>query len=162
MTERDSGDGHPAAAPDGDRVALGRDGRRKALSGLLVLVGFLLSPLSWWNDALINLPLAYLLSWPFALLDERLFLPAFLAAYWAGNVLGFMLIHWGAIGLRDKPNPAAATAETSARQRVVDWTFYRRGSLVRDLLIALLYSLLVVALVKLGLIPSPMEIRRPE
>ena len=42
---------------------------------ILVTAGFILSPLSWWNDLLVNIPLAYLFSLPFSILDESLFLP---------------------------------------------------------------------------------------
>ena len=32
--------------------------KRKAYGGLLGFIGFLLSPLSWWNDLFVNVPLA--------------------------------------------------------------------------------------------------------
>ena len=34
--------------------------KRKITGGILGVVGFMLSPLSWWNDAVVNLPLALL------------------------------------------------------------------------------------------------------
>ena len=81
--------------------------RRRWLSSVLATTGYILSPLSWWNDMVVNVPLAYVLSWPFALLHERLFLPAFVFAYWLTNLLGFVLLHIGISGLirsgREKP-----------------------------------------------------------
>jgi len=32
--------------------------KRKVQGGMLGFIGFMLSPLSWWNDAFVNLPLA--------------------------------------------------------------------------------------------------------
>ncbi len=97
-------------------------------------VGYLLSPLSWWNDAFVNLPLAYLFSLPFTMISEGLFLPAFLCGYWITNLAGLILLHQGGRGL-----------------------FFRGAqiSLPRQILIALAYTLLVVALVLLGVIKAP-------
>jgi len=51
-------------------------------------LGFILSPLSWWNDLVVNVPLAYILSYPFTILDQSFFLSAFILAYWFTNLLG--------------------------------------------------------------------------
>ena len=37
--------------------------RRKLGGSVLAFVGFMLSPLSWWNDAFVNIPLALLFAW---------------------------------------------------------------------------------------------------
>ena len=37
--------------------------KRKLTGGILGVLGFMLSPLSWWNDAVVNLPLALLFAW---------------------------------------------------------------------------------------------------
>ncbi len=63
--------------------------------GLLALVGFILSPLSWWNDAFVNLPLAYAFGYLCALFDKELFLPATIFGYWLSNIIGFILMHHG-------------------------------------------------------------------
>jgi hypothetical protein len=71
---------------------------RRAGWSLLGVVGFLLSPLSWWNDLWVNLPLAYGAAtlvhavWPAA------FIPALAVAYWATNILGLVLLQIGAVG----------------------------------------------------------------
>ena len=59
---------------------------------LLGLLGFILSPFSWWNDMFVNIPLAYLFALPFTLISERLLLPALVAGYWFTNVLGLVLL----------------------------------------------------------------------
>ncbi len=106
----------------------------KALSGLLAVVGYLLSPLSWWNDAFINLPLAYLFSLPFTLFAESLFLPSFIAGYWLTNIAGLVLLHHGGRGLFAKAPPP---------------------DFRKQLLVSLVYTGLVVALVLLGWVRPP-------
>ena len=97
-------------------------------------VGFILSPLSWWNDAVVNIPISYLLSLPFSLADERLYLPAFIAIYWLTNVVGLVMMHIGGKGLLDQPI----------------------GHLLRhSLIISLAYTLLILVLVLTGLLPAP-------
>jgi hypothetical protein len=110
---------------------VGRVGRAKA--GFLAGLGWLLSPLSWWNDLVVNVPLAYFFSLPFSLIDERLYLPAFALGYWLTNVLGFMLLHKGVTGMVSS----------------------RRASLRKDLLIGTAYTALVVTVAALGWLPSP-------
>ncbi len=58
----------------------------------IAVAGYILSPLSWWNDLLVNIPLALLLARPFS---GWLYVPAFTLAYWLTNLLGFMLLHHG-------------------------------------------------------------------
>lgn len=101
---------------------------RKVIDSALVVIGFILSPLSWWNDLVVNVPLAYLFSLPFTLLHESLFLPAFIIGYWLTNLLGFLLMHIGFSGIHD----------------------FRQA-----LFISLLYTLLVAILVIAGVIPPP-------
>ncbi|MBZ0307588.1 MAG: hypothetical protein K8I82_16090 [Anaerolineae bacterium] len=102
-------------------------------NGTLVVIGFILSPLSWWNDALVNLPLAYLFSLPFTLLHNSLFLPSFILGYWLTNVLGFWMLHAGLF-----------QPESHPFKQVVGFS--------------LLYTLLVAVLVLLGILPPPTAI----
>lgn len=102
---------------------------------LLLTVGFILSPLSWWNDAVVNIPISYLLSLPFSALDERLYLPAFIVIYWVTNVLGLVMMHLGGKKLLRQP------------------VNYR---LRHSLMISLIYTLLILALVLSGILTSPL------
>ncbi|NCQ65848.1 MAG: hypothetical protein AUJ41_04080 [Candidatus Pacebacteria bacterium CG1_02_43_31] len=63
--------------------------------GTLTLVGFILSPLSWWNDLFVNFPLSYIIAFPFGLINKSLFQPAFIGAYWLTNILGLLLMQKG-------------------------------------------------------------------
>ncbi len=57
-------------------------------------IGWLLSPLTPWNDAILNLPLAYVMAsllirvlpFPFAVL--------FLGCYWLTNLIGILMVLW--------------------------------------------------------------------
>jgi hypothetical protein len=44
---------------------------RKIKGGILVTLGFLLSPVSWWNDIFVNIPLAYIFALPFGFMRNR-------------------------------------------------------------------------------------------
>lgn len=108
----------------------------RAGSGVLAFIGFVLSPLSWWNDLVVNVPLAYAFSIPFTLLNDRLFLPAFILGYWLTNVAGLILLHKGVSGAVN-PN--------------------KRHSYRSDVLISVAYTALIALLVLLGWLPSPTE-----
>jgi len=45
----------------------------KIKSFFIAVVGFVLSPLSWWNDLFVNIPLAYLFAVPFGFISEKYF-----------------------------------------------------------------------------------------
>ncbi len=109
--------------------------KRHLLSIVLVTTGFILSPLTWWNDLVINIPLAYFISLPFSLLHESLFLPSFIVGYWFTNLLGFLLMHWGGERLLHKEN--------------------RTISIKHSLMVSLLYSIIVIILVLLGWLEPP-------
>lgn len=99
---------------------------------LLAFIGFLLSPLSWWNDAVVNLPLALAFAWLIGWIYRPAFGPALVLGYWLTNVLGFVLMHKGA-------NQALCPDESRA---------YTKRQFTRDLLISLAYTLLIVLLLK--------------
>ena len=102
---------------------------------MLAVTGYILSPLSWWNDLVVNIPLAYVMSWPFSQLNENLFLPAFIVAYWLTNISGLWLLFFAARDLQHKP--------------------VTRKTLRYSILASVLYTLLIVALVYAGWIESP-------
>jgi hypothetical protein len=65
------------------------------IAAVLVAVGYVLSPLSWWNDALVNLPLAWLIASAVTRLLPGSFEAAILVAYWLTNLAGFLLMYLG-------------------------------------------------------------------
>lgn len=118
--------------------------QRKITGGLLAVIGFMLSPLSWWNDAFVNLPLAVAFGWLCsfwvgAAQRNTVFNVAVVVGYWLTNVLGFVLMHRGVRQLRSSEEKAAT-----------------RRELWEDLWISLGYTALIVLLLKLGVL-KPVE-----
>jgi len=86
---------------------------------------------------LVNVPLAYLFSWPFAAIDEQFFVPAFLIGYWLTNLLGLVMLHYGSVGV---------------------FKNQREGFSFRsNLMVSLIYSVLILVVVMLGWIEPPTE-----
>jgi len=56
--------------------------RRKIKGSILTIIGYVLSPLSWWNDIL--------------------FLPAMVVGYWITNIAGLVLMRYGVVNLVSK------------------------------------------------------------
>ena len=113
----------------------GTTGLRRVLDVMLAVAGYILSPLSWWNDLVVNIPLAYVMSWPFSQLDEHLFLPAFVVSYWLTNISGLWLLYYAARDLQHKP--------------------VTRKTLRNSMLASVVYTLLIVVLVYTGWVESP-------
>lgn len=115
------------------------DWKRKSRGGVLAMVGFLLSPLSWWNDAFVNLPLALGFAWLAALVHKAAFEPSLIVGYWLTNVAGLVLMHKG-----------TACVVNGAPQH------YTWRDLRRDVIISLLYSALIVVLIQVKVL-QPIE-----
>ncbi|WP_416840642.1 hypothetical protein [Haloferax sp. DFSO52] len=111
---------------------------RRVKGGFLAVVGFILSPLSWWNDLVVNLPLAYAFGVGVALISRDWFLPGVIAGYWLTNVVGFILLHKGAIDV--------ISGEAKP---------YTTHSLAKDFVISIGYTGLVVVLVVFGILTVP-------
>ena len=78
--------------------------KRKGFGALIATIGFILSPLTWWNDLLVNLPLAFGFAWIIGKLlsfvitvNIYLFLTLTAVGYFLTNVIGFMMMHKGAM-----------------------------------------------------------------
>ncbi|HXP63017.1 MAG TPA: hypothetical protein VN829_21130, partial [Dongiaceae bacterium] len=69
--------------------------KRKITGGVLAVVGYMLSPLSWWNDLWVNVPLALVFAWTVSLFYRPAFKPCLVIGYWLTNVAGFVLMHKG-------------------------------------------------------------------
>ena len=113
---------------------------RKIRGSFLAAVGYVLSPLSWWNDLFINIPLAYVFGLIFGLVSKTLFLPGMLIGYWITNVVGFMLMHYGI-------NDIVSKIENK----------YTKRKLLNDVLISIFYTIVVIVFVKLGWLKFPAE-----
>jgi hypothetical protein len=106
---------------------------------LLLAIGWLLSPLCWWNDLVINLPLAYGVGLLVKQLRPEWFAGGLIAGYWLSNVLGIVLMQTSALEVFQKPG------EPNARRRELLW----------GLLTSSVYTLVVFVLVHVGVIHTP-------
>ena len=109
--------------------------KRKLGGGILAVVGFMLSPLSWWNDLFVNVPLALGFAWIVSLFYKPAFEASLILGYWLTNLVGFVLMHKGAQKMFKEKDRG-----------------YSRKAFLRDIGISLLYTGLIVALVKLGVL----------
>src|SRR5579883_1596949 len=76
---------------------------KKVWGGLLFAVGWLLSPLCWWNDLIINLPVAYGFGYLCHWIAADWALPGSIVCYWLSNLLGILLMQVGAIAVFQAP-----------------------------------------------------------
>jgi len=111
--------------------------------GVLITIGYILSPLSWWNDSFVNIPIAYLFGCLFTLISPKLFLPSMIIGYWITNVVGLVLIHKGV---------SDVLLKTGGK--------YTKKKLLNSLIISTFYTLLIVVLAYLGILIIPGGIRR--
>ncbi|MBD3359493.1 MAG: hypothetical protein GF365_02185 [Candidatus Buchananbacteria bacterium] len=99
--------------------------------GTLAFVGFILSPLSWWNDIFVNVPLAYAFAWLigkfldiFIDIERWLFVTLFIIGYFITNVAGFLMMHYSIFGIKK----------------------VEKNSIMGQILVSLFYTLVIVGL----------------
>jgi hypothetical protein len=123
------------------RTFLGHESLGVRLRALVLLaVGWLLSPFCWWNDLVINLPLAWGLGRLLQIWNPSLFTPGLVIGYWISNVAGILLMQASALEVL---RPAAAPRNS-------------RRELLIGLVTSTAWTALIVLLVKLGIVPTPM------
>ena len=112
----------------------------KIKNGVVSTIGYLLSPLSWWNDLFFNIPLAYGFAYLLSLISKSLFYPMMVLGYWLTNIGGLILMHYGIKGL-------------IAKNQIP----YSKNDLLKDILFSILYTLVIVVAIKLGWLKLPGE-----
>ena len=66
------------------------------LKGTIVFItGWLLSPLTWWNDIILNIPIAYFIANIINKILPGSFMVAMIVSYWATNLIGLLLMYSG-------------------------------------------------------------------
>jgi hypothetical protein len=113
--------------------------RIRIQGSLLAFIGFLLSPLSWWNDLFVNVPLAAAFAWMVSYFHPPAFEASLIVGYWLTNVAGLVLLHKGA-------------KQVNAAVPVI----YNGRELAKDVIVSLIYTGVIVGLIKLNfLAPLP-------
>lgn len=72
---------------------------KKLRGGAMMGIGYMLSPLSWWNDLFFNLPIALLFGYVLGWLNSDWFLPGTIVGYWLSNILGIIMMQFGAMDM---------------------------------------------------------------
>ena len=111
--------------------------RHKIKGGLLAVIGYVLSPVSWWNDLLVNIPLAYVFALPFGLISKKVFLPAMILGYWLTNVIGFIMMHNGVCDIVS-----------------IEKKKYTKKEFIKDILLSIIYTLVVAICFLMGVVKT--------
>ena len=114
---------------------------KRIFGGILAVIGFLLSPISWWNDLVVNIPLSYLFAIPFGAINKSLFLPMFIIGYWLTNITGFVMMHQGIKQMTIK----------KLKKRNI------KKELRNMMIVSILYTILILILVLTGILKFPTE-----
>jgi hypothetical protein len=107
---------------------------------VLLGLGWLLSPMCWWNDLVFNLPLAYGVGWLVKQMQPAWFAGGLIAGYWLSNVVGIVLMQTSALEVFQDPDQPQKNL---------------RNELAWGLLTSSVYTLVVYGLVHWGVIHTP-------
>ncbi|MBN1405650.1 MAG: hypothetical protein JW946_03950 [Candidatus Omnitrophica bacterium] len=66
---------------------------RKIFTIIIFFIGWILSPLTLWNDAFINIPLSYLITNLIRYIAPAHFGLLFIASYWFTNIIGLLFMY---------------------------------------------------------------------
>ena len=115
--------------------------RQKLQGSVIATVGFLLSPLSWWNDLYVNIPIAYVCAWLLHFVYRKHFGASMVFFYWLSNLVGLLMLHKGVADIAGKADE---------RRELL-------RSILVDLALSLVYSAVLAALVYTDVIRLPEE-----
>ena len=103
------------------------------IKNTIFFIGWLLSPLTFWNDAFVNIPIAYLCAALLVRVIKADFLFLVLIFYWLSNVFGILMMYSsGKSIMQDKSN--------------------RLQALVKLLITVVIYSVIIIILNKTGIL----------
>ncbi len=102
-------------------------------------IGYMLSPLSWWNDLVFNLPVAYGFGYVVSRLNPETLVPCTIAGYWLSNVLGILMMQWGVVDVvQNQPQPR-----------------HLKRELLTSLATSTIYTVLILVLVQFNVLQLP-------
>ena len=116
-----------------------KDWYKKLRGGFLFVVGYLLSPLSFWNDIFFNLPIAYGFGYVCSWFNPNLLLPCSIAAYWLSNIAGILLMQVGAVDV----------FQGQPKERNL------KKELLMGLVSSAVYTLVILALIQFKILETP-------
>lgn len=110
----------------------------KLRGGFFLIIGYLLSPLCWWNDLVFNLPVAYCFGYICSWFSPNLLLPGSIVGYWLSNIVGILLMQAGAVDVFQQ-----------AKERNL------KKELLTGLATSTIYTLAIVALIQFKILDAP-------
>lgn len=69
--------------------------KNKVTNTIIAFIGLMLSPITWWNDPFVNIPISYLAASIISDFSTKLFSLSFVIFYWLTNILGIFLLYIG-------------------------------------------------------------------
>ncbi|BAZ66816.1 hypothetical protein NIES4106_15690 [Fischerella sp. NIES-4106] len=112
---------------------------QKLRGGFFLVIGYLLSPLCWWNDLVFNLPIAYFFGYICSLFAPKLFMPCAIIGYWLSNIVGIILMQAGAIEFFQK----------QPQERNI------KKELLTGLVSSTVYTLIILLLIQFKILDTP-------
>lgn len=112
---------------------------KKLRGGILFAIGYLLSPLSWWNDLFFNLPVAYAFGYLCSLIFPNFLLQFTIAGYWLSNIAGIILMQLGVLDV----------FQGEQKDRNL------KKELLMGVVSSTVYTLIILALVQLKILDAP-------
>lgn len=112
----------------------------KLRGGFLIVLGYLLSPLCWWNDLLFNLPIAYFFGYLCSFFSPKLLAPCTIIGYWLSNVIGILMIQFG----------AGDIFKQESQQRNL------KKEIFNTVVSSTVYTLVIIFLIQLKIIDTPL------
>jgi len=112
---------------------------KKIRGGFFLVIGYLLSPLSFWNDLFFNLPIAYAFGYLCSLLSPSLLLPCSIIGYWLSNIVGILMMQAGVIDV----------LENQAKERNL------KKELLMGLVSSMVYTVVIIALIQFKILQAP-------
>lgn len=113
----------------------------EVLLGSWFFLGYLLSPVSWWNDLFVNIPLSYLFASLISVIkyDPNLFNLSFIIFYFLTNIIGLLIVGY------NLDNPL---------RKKYEW---KKEKVIWGLIWVLIYSVLIIALLYMDVLRMPYE-----
>ncbi|MDZ4876554.1 MAG: hypothetical protein CLLPBCKN_005989 [Chroococcidiopsis cubana SAG 39.79] len=112
---------------------------KKLRGAVFFAIGYLLSPLCWWNDIVFNLPIAYFFGYICSLFNRDLLLPSSIVGYWLSNIIGILMMQAGAMDvLQGQPKERNLKKELSM-----------------GIASSTAYTLVILALIQLKILDAP-------
>lgn len=112
---------------------------KKIRGGLFLVIGYLLSPLSFWNDLFFNLPIAYAFGYLCSLFSPSLLLPCSIIGYWLSNIVGILMMQVGVIDV----------LENQPKERNL------KKELLMGLVSSMIYTVVIIALIQFKILQVP-------